>query len=133
MYSDCCAFDAVEGIDRTENFGESGARVVVGEKSGSSLAKTRLQSGRGYVQAIAFNFREGLSREEQESVLGAIRQWPTIKGVGRLSPRSTNHLTARMCMAYVVEDAAVESVVESLDAVAQIENVEVPATRTLVR
>lgn len=51
------------------------------------------------MEAIRFNFREGVTLEEQESFLNGVRQWPVIKWVGSINPRSTDSLASGICMA----------------------------------
>jgi hypothetical protein len=83
------------------------------------------------MRSITFSIRPHVTPTEQSAVLDRVNQVPGVHAAQSLSPSSKSAEVRRLCYASVADGASLESVLHLVDALPEVENVEVPATRSL--
>ena len=84
------------------------------------------------MRSVMFNFAPQVPAQQQEEVLRQIGAWDSISKTARLSPGARHPDVLRMGYAYVEDDADIDSVVQRLSALPEIESAHVPAERRLL-
>ena len=83
------------------------------------------------MRSITFSIRPHVNPTEQPTVLDRIRQVPGVREAQSFSPASKSPAVRRLCYASVADEASLESVLHLVGAVPEVENVEIPAKRSL--
>lgn len=83
------------------------------------------------MRSVTINFRPDTPRDRQERVLEAIRQNAAVGTVGYFDPGSQHPVVSRMAFAYVRDEASIDDLMKTLQAVPEIESVSLPAERRL--
>ena len=83
------------------------------------------------MRSITFSIRPHVDPAEQTAVLDRVSRVPGVHEAQALSPASKSAAVRRLCYASVADEASLESVLHLVGAVPEVENVEVPAKRSL--
>ena len=83
------------------------------------------------MRSITFTIRPHVAPTEQSAVLNRVSQVPGVHAAESFSPASKNATVRRLCYASVADEASLESVLQLVGALPEVESVEVPAARSL--
>jgi len=84
------------------------------------------------MQSIVFNMRPEVKRERQAGLLADVTALPGVHKATALRPNSKNAAVSRMCYAEVADDADVNTLVQRIAALPEVETASLPAERRLL-
>lgn len=85
------------------------------------------------MRSVTFNFRPGISMDQQEHVLKHVNTWGDVRKASRLKPGAKHPLLSRMAYAYVTGDADLGDLVKRLSSLPEVESASIPSRRRLVK
>ena len=81
------------------------------------------------MKELTIMVKEGVSSQQQESLLEAIASWPDVKVAQSLAPESRNEKARRMAFAHLTDESDSVEVIKRMAALDEIESASVPPQR----
>ncbi len=86
------------------------------------------------MNTVTFSFSSVATPERQQTVLGAINDWPDVKHAGLLKPDAKREIVRRMAYVYISEESDAHEVAKRLSELPEVDpqSVSVAPSRRLV-
>lgn len=84
------------------------------------------------MRSITFKFKSDVPAKRQGAILARINSWKAVRKAGPLNPEAKHPLARRLSYAYVEDDADIDTLVDRLSKIPDIESASIPAERHLI-